>query len=78
MLALPSSPGLPFPGHFDTAGRMFGPVSSTPEGGHQGMSLTPGVASRPPLPPGNKSFSYFYKYFLFNTWNYRAALAKCV
>lgn len=54
MLALPSSPGLPFPGHFDTAGRMFGPVSSTPEGGNQGMSLTPGVASRPPLPARNK------------------------
>ncbi|XP_022793236.1 uncharacterized protein LOC111332204 isoform X2 [Stylophora pistillata] len=33
---------------------MFGPLSSTPEGGDQGMSLTPGVATRPPLPPGNR------------------------
>ncbi|PFX29931.1 Nephrocystin-4 [Stylophora pistillata] len=54
MLSVPSSPGLPSQGPFDTAGRMFGPVSSNPEGGHQGMSLTPGVASRPPLPPGNR------------------------
>lgn len=54
MLVVPSSPGHPSPGPFDTAGRMFGPVSSTPEGGNQGMSLTPGVASRPPLPARNK------------------------
>ena len=50
MLMVPPSPGLHSPGAFDTVGGMF----SIAEGGHPGMPLTPGVASRPPLPPGNR------------------------
>ena len=48
MLMVPPSPGLPSPGPFDQAGGMFSSV------GQQGMPLTPGVASRPPLPPGTR------------------------
>ena len=54
MLGVPTSPGLPSPGPFDNARGMFGSVNDTPGGGYQGMLLTPGVASRPPLPPGNR------------------------
>ena len=54
MLGVPTSPGLPFPGPFDNARGMFGSVNNTPGDGYQGMLLTPGVASRPPLPPGNR------------------------
>ena len=54
MLGVPTSPGLPSPSPFDNAGRMFGSVGNTPGVGHQGMSLMPGVASRPPLPPANR------------------------
>lgn len=54
MLGVPTSPGLPYPSPFDNAGRMFGSVGNTPGVGHQGMSLMPGVASRPPLPPANR------------------------
>ena len=54
MLMVPASPGLPSPGPFDTVGGMFNSVGITAEGGHPGMLLSPGVASRPPLPPGNR------------------------
>lgn len=54
MLMVPTSPGLPSPGPFDTVGGMFSSVGIIAEGGHPGMPLTPGVASRPPLPPGNR------------------------
>ena len=33
---------------------MFSSAGIVAEGGHPGMPLTPGVASRPPLPPGNR------------------------
>jgi len=51
---VPASPGLPSPGPFDTVGGMFSSVGNIAESGHPAMALTPGVASRPPLPPGNR------------------------
>ena len=54
MLMVPPSPGLPSPGPFDAMGGMFSSVGNVVEDGHPGMLLTPGVASRPPLPPGNR------------------------
>ena len=54
MLRVPTSPGLHSPGPFDNVGGMFSTAGIVAEGSHPGMLLTPGVASRPPLPPGNR------------------------
>lgn len=52
MLMVPTSPSLPSPGPFDMAGGSS--VGNMMNGGQQGMPLTPGLATRPPLPPGNR------------------------
>ena len=54
MLMVPTSPGLPSPGPFDTVGGIFSSAGNVVEGGHPGMPLIPGVVSRPPLPSGNR------------------------